>query len=47
MGYTGSFSYIRFLGKIENVLQARKEITAQLQTQCVINLVIPQVRAEA
>jgi len=29
-------------GKIENVLRARKEITAQLQTQCVINLAIPQ-----
>jgi len=29
-------------GKIENVLKARKEITAQLQTQCVINLAIPQ-----
>jgi len=29
-------------GKIENVLQARKEITAQLQTQCNISLAIPQ-----
>jgi len=29
-------------GKIEKVLQARKEITAQLQTQCVIVLAIPQ-----
>lgn len=29
-------------GKLEQVHQARKEITAQLQTQCVANLAIPQ-----
>jgi len=29
-------------GKIEKVLEARKEITAQLQTQCCITLSIPQ-----